>query len=90
MGSSEAILLAGLAMKKRWQARRKAEGKDTSKPNLVMGYAPALCMTSKPQQPWDSGCCGSTPARLRTRKPRSQKWLLEGPKHLFDLESACE
>ena len=39
VGSSEAILLAGLAMKKRWQERRRAEGKDTSKPNLVMGCA---------------------------------------------------
>ena len=38
VGSSEAIMLAGLAMKKRWQAKRKAEGKDYSKPNLVMGY----------------------------------------------------
>ncbi|OAX77334.1 glutamate decarboxylase [Emergomyces africanus] len=36
-GSSEAIHLGGLAMKKRWQQRRKAEGKDTSKPNIIMG-----------------------------------------------------
>ncbi|KAG0228684.1 hypothetical protein BGX31_006467, partial [Mortierella sp. GBA43] len=37
VGSSEAVQLGGLAMKKRWQAKRKAEGKDTSKPNIVMG-----------------------------------------------------
>ena len=37
IGSSEAILLAGLAMKRRWVARRKAEGKPTDKPNIVMG-----------------------------------------------------
>ncbi|KAK9373142.1 pyridoxal phosphate-dependent transferase [Lipomyces chichibuensis] len=36
-GSSEAIHLGGLAMKRRWQEKRKAEGKDTSKPNIVMG-----------------------------------------------------
>ncbi|GAA6022511.1 hypothetical protein JCM10207_008538 [Rhodosporidiobolus poonsookiae] len=38
-GSSEAIQLAGLAMKKRWQARRKAEGKSPYEPgpNIVMG-----------------------------------------------------
>ncbi|QSS50884.1 glutamate decarboxylase [Histoplasma capsulatum var. duboisii H88] len=36
-GSSEAILLGGLAMKKRWQESRKAAGKDTSKPNIIMG-----------------------------------------------------
>ena len=38
LGSSEAIMLAGLAMKKRWQARQEAKGKPTNKPNLVMGY----------------------------------------------------
>lgn len=36
-GSSEAIHLGGLAMKRRWQEKRKAEGKDTSKPNILMG-----------------------------------------------------
>ena len=37
IGSSEAILLGGLAMKRRWMARRKAEGKPFDKPNIVMG-----------------------------------------------------
>ncbi|KAG2179067.1 hypothetical protein INT43_001917 [Umbelopsis isabellina] len=37
IGSSEAVQLGGLAMKKRWQAKRKAEGKDTSRPNIIMG-----------------------------------------------------
>ncbi|CAG8713863.1 19908_t:CDS:1, partial [Racocetra fulgida] len=36
IGSSEAIILAVLAMKKLWQKRRIAEGKPTDKPNLVM------------------------------------------------------
>ena len=36
-GSSEAIHLGGLAMKRRWQERRMAAGKDTSKPNILMG-----------------------------------------------------
>ncbi|KAK7031265.1 glutamate decarboxylase gad1 [Paramarasmius palmivorus] len=36
-GSSEAILLGGLAMKKRWQEKRKAEGKDYFHPNIVFG-----------------------------------------------------
>ncbi|KAK3076697.1 hypothetical protein LTS18_012305, partial [Coniosporium uncinatum] len=35
-GSSEAIHLGGLAMKRRWQEKRMAEGKDTSKPNIIM------------------------------------------------------
>lgn len=37
VGSSEAVLLGGLALKRRWQDRRKAAGKDTSRPNIVMG-----------------------------------------------------
>ncbi|KLU83134.1 glutamate decarboxylase [Magnaporthiopsis poae ATCC 64411] len=36
-GSSEAIQLGGLAMKRRWQERRRAEGKDSSRPNILMG-----------------------------------------------------
>ncbi|KXN86662.1 Glutamate decarboxylase [Leucoagaricus sp. SymC.cos] len=36
-GSSEAILLGGLAMKKRWQEARKAAGKDYFHPNIVFG-----------------------------------------------------
>ena len=36
-GSSEAIPLGGLAMKRRWQEKRQAAGKDTLKPNIIMG-----------------------------------------------------
>ncbi|MEX0386538.1 glutamate decarboxylase [Spiribacter onubensis] len=36
-GSSEAAMLGGLAMKRRWEARRKAAGLSTDKPNLVTG-----------------------------------------------------
>lgn len=36
-GSSEAAMLGGMAMKRRWEARRKAEGKPVDKPNLVTG-----------------------------------------------------
>jgi glutamate decarboxylase len=36
-GSSEAIHLGGLAMKRRWQEKMRAEGKDTSNPNIIMG-----------------------------------------------------
>ncbi|KAF2157193.1 glutamate decarboxylase [Myriangium duriaei CBS 260.36] len=43
IGSSEAIMLATLAMKKLWVNKRKAEGKDYSKPNLVMSSAVQVC-----------------------------------------------
>jgi len=36
-GSSEAIHLGGLAMKWRWRQKREKEGKDTTKPNIIMG-----------------------------------------------------
>ncbi len=36
-GSSEAAMLGGLAMKRRWEAKRKAEGKPTDKPNIITG-----------------------------------------------------
>jgi len=38
-GSSEAIMLGGLAMKKRWEHRMSLAGKDISKPNIVMSCA---------------------------------------------------
>ena len=37
VGSSEAIMLAGLAFKRRWQNRRKQEGKPFDNPNIVTG-----------------------------------------------------
>ena len=37
VGSSEAIMLAGLAFKRKWQNRRRAEGKPIDKPNIVTG-----------------------------------------------------
>lgn len=43
IGSSEAIMLATLAMKKRWTNKRKAEGKDHSRPNIVMNSAVQVC-----------------------------------------------
>jgi glutamate decarboxylase len=36
-GSSEAIMLGGLALKRRWQEARKTAEKDASKPNIVFG-----------------------------------------------------
>ena len=36
-GSSEAAMLGGLAMKRRWEARRKSENKPIDKPNLITG-----------------------------------------------------
>jgi len=44
VGSSEAILLGGLAMKRRWQERNKDAGKTPSgKPNMVCSSAVHVC-----------------------------------------------
>ncbi|MGV9678434.1 glutamate decarboxylase [Nocardia sp. NPDC003482] len=42
-GSSEACMLAGLALKRRWQQRRRAAGLSTERPNLVMGVNVQVC-----------------------------------------------
>lgn len=42
-GSSEACMLAGLAMKRRWQHRRRAAGLAADRPNLVMGANVQVC-----------------------------------------------
>ncbi|WP_116209942.1 glutamate decarboxylase [Streptomyces olivoreticuli] len=42
-GSSEAAMLGGLALKRRWQHRRRAEGRPADRPNLVMGVNVQVC-----------------------------------------------
>ncbi|MDV2477877.1 glutamate decarboxylase [Rhodococcus zopfii] len=48
IGSSEAVMLAGLALKWRWRQRREAAGRDASRPNLVLG--------SNVQVVWEKFC----------------------------------
>jgi glutamate decarboxylase len=48
IGSSEAAMLGGLALKWRWRERMRAAGKPTDKPNLVMGVNVQVC--------WDKFC----------------------------------
>ncbi|WP_053351237.1 glutamate decarboxylase [Leucobacter musarum] len=43
IGSSEACMLAGIALKRRWQHRREDAGLDTVRPNLVMSSAVQVC-----------------------------------------------
>ena len=43
IGSSEAAMLAGLALKRRWQARRRDAGAPASQPNLVAGINVQVC-----------------------------------------------
>ncbi|XP_042500903.1 glutamate decarboxylase 4-like [Macadamia integrifolia] len=43
VGSSEALMLAGLAFKRKWQNKRKAQGKPYDKPNMVTGANVQVC-----------------------------------------------
>lgn len=43
VGSSEAIMLAGLAFKRKWQLQRKAAGLPCDKPNMVTGANVQVC-----------------------------------------------
>lgn len=47
-GSSEACMLAGLALLRRWRHRREAAGLPTDRPNLVIGANAQVC--------WDKFC----------------------------------
>ena len=51
-GSSEAAMLAGLAMKWRWRERMRAAGKPTDRPNLVTGVNVQVCW-EKFMRYWD-------------------------------------
>lgn len=43
IGSSEAAMLGGMALKWKWRARMKAKGKAIDKPNMVMGIDVQVC-----------------------------------------------
>lgn len=43
IGSSEACMLGGLSLKRRWQKARRAQGKPTDKPNLILSSAVQVC-----------------------------------------------
>lgn len=43
IGSSEAVMLGGMAMKWRWKERMKAKGKPADRPNLVLGIDVQVC-----------------------------------------------
>ncbi|XP_078432989.1 glutamate decarboxylase-like [Wolffia australiana] len=43
VGSSEAIMLAGLAFKTRWQKKRRAQGRSILSPNIVIGANLQVC-----------------------------------------------
>ncbi|MGO9898449.1 MAG: glutamate decarboxylase [Solirubrobacteraceae bacterium] len=71
-GSSEAAMLAGMALKWRWRARMRAAGKPTDKPNLVTGANVQVC--------WEKFC------RYWDVEPRLVP--MEGDRYHLDAEQA--
>jgi glutamate decarboxylase len=71
-GSSEAAMLAGMALKWRWRERRRAAGKSTDKPNLVTGANVQVC--------WEKFC------RYWDVEPRLVP--MEGDRYHLDAEQA--
>jgi len=64
IGSSEACMLAGMAMHRRWRNKRRADGKATDAPNLVCG--PVQVVWHKFARYWDIELreVGMTPDRM--------------------------
>ncbi|MBV8956909.1 MAG: hypothetical protein JO179_22415, partial [Solirubrobacterales bacterium] len=73
-GSSEAAMLAGMALKWRWRAHRREAGKATDRPNLVMGANVQVC--------WEKFC------RYWDVEPRLVP--LEGERYHLGAEEAVE
>ncbi len=71
-GSSEAAMLAGLALKWRWRQRRKAAGLPGDEPNLVMGINVQVC--------WEKFC------RYWDVEPRYA--MMEGERRHLTAETA--
>jgi glutamate decarboxylase len=71
-GSSEAAMLAGLALKWRWRERMRAAGKPTDRPNLVTGANVQVC--------WEKFC------RYWDVEPRLVP--MEGERYHLDAEQA--
>ena len=74
VGSSEAAMLGGMALKWRWRERMKAAGKPTDKPNLVMGINVQVC--------WEKFC------RYWDVEPRFVP--LEGERYHLSAEEAVK
>lgn len=74
IGSSEACMLGGLALKWKWRERMKAQGKPTDRPNMVMGINVQVC--------WEKFC------RYWDVEPRHVP--MEGHRYVLSAEEAVK
>jgi glutamate decarboxylase len=72
-GSSEAVMLGGLALKWRWRERMRAAGRPTDRPNLVAGINVQVC--------WEKFC------RYWDVEPRLV--LMEGERYMLGAAEAA-
>lgn len=74
IGSSEAAMLGGMALKWKWRERMKARGKPVDKPNMVLGIDVQVC--------WEKFC------RYWDIEPRFI--LMEGDRYTINAEEALK
>ncbi len=74
IGSSEAAMLGGMALKWNWRKRREAQGKSADKPNMVMGINVQVC--------WEKFC------RYWEIEPRFVP--MEGDRYCLNAEEALK
>lgn len=74
IGSSEAAMLGGMALKWKWRERRRAQGKPADKPNMVMGINVQVC--------WEKFC------RYWEIEPRFVP--MEGDRYCLNAEEALK
>jgi len=74
IGSSEAAMLGGMALKWNWRKRRQAQGKPADKPNMVMGINVQVC--------WEKFC------RYWEIEPRFVP--MEGDRYCLNAEEALK
>jgi glutamate decarboxylase len=69
-GSSEAAMLAGMALKWRWRERQRAAGKRVDRPNMVMGINVQVC--------WEK-FCRYWDVEMRLVPMEGDRFHLDGP-----------
>lgn len=74
IGSSEACMLGGLALKWKWRERMKAKGKPVDRPNMVMGINVQVC--------WEKFC------RYWDVEPRHVP--MDGQRYVLNAEEAVK
>ncbi|KAL0645033.1 hypothetical protein Bca4012_043324 [Brassica carinata] len=90
VGSSEAIMLAGLAFKRQWQNKRKAQGLPYDKPNIVTGANVQVCWEKfaryfEVELKDSTGLEGVRPAHLRREVKLREGYYVMDPEKAVEM-----